>query len=199
MKQLHKPNLFGWSAFDETRNVDFNTTVWVRDEGNIVIDPMPLSAHDHAHLESLGGVAWIVMTNSDHIRSAVEIAALFGAKLAGPAGERESWPFHCDAWLADGDELVEGLTAFTCEGSKTPGELVLRIGDDTLVTGDLIRAHKGGSLMTLPHAKLTNPIAANQSVARLADLTAVDAVLVGDGWHLFSGAGAALRALVAGD
>lgn len=198
MKQLHKPNLFGWSAFDETRNVDFNTTVWIRDEGNIVIDPMPLSPHDQAHLESLGGVAWIVVTNSDHIRSAVEIAALFGAKLAGPAGERESWPFHCDAWLADGDELVEGLTAFTCEGSKTPGELVLRIGDDTIVTGDLIRAHKGGSLMTLPPAKLTNPSAAHQSVARIAALPAVDAVLVGDGWHLFSGAGAALKALVAG-
>jgi len=85
MKQLHKPNLFGWSAFDETRNVDFNTTVWVRDEGNIVIDPMPLSAHDRTHLESLGGVAWVVMTNSDHIRSAVDIADLFDAKLAGPA------------------------------------------------------------------------------------------------------------------
>jgi len=197
MKQLHKPNLFGWSAFDETRNVDFNTTVWVRDEGNIVIDPMPLSAHDRAHLESLGGVAWIVMTNSDHIRSAVDIAALFGAKLAGPAGEREAWPFACDAWLADGDELVAGMTAFTCAGSKTPGELVLRIGEDTLVTGDLIRAHKGGSLMTLPHAKLTDPAAAQQSVARIANLPGVDAVLVGDGWHLFSGAGAALRALVA--
>jgi hypothetical protein len=198
MKQLHKPSLFAWSAFDETRNVDFNTTVWIRDEGNIVIDPMPLGAHDQAHLESLGGVAWIVLTNSDHIRSAVDIAAIFGAKLAGPAGERESWPFPCDAWLADGDQLVEGLTAFTCDGSKTPGELVLRIGDDTIVTGDLIRAHRGGSLMILPDPKLTDPSAAKRSVARIAALPAVDAVLVGDGWHLFSGAGAALKALVAG-
>ena len=199
MKQLHKPNLFGWSAFDETRNVDFNSTVWVRDEGTIVIDPMPLSAHDRAHLERLGGVAWIVMTNSDHIRSAVEIADLFDAKLAGPAGERETWPFDCDAWLSDGDELVPGLTAFTCEGSKTPGELVLRIGEDTIVTGDLIRAHKGGALMTLPPAKLTNSAAAKQSVARIANLPGVDAVLVGDGWHLFSGASTALQALVTAD
>jgi glyoxylase-like metal-dependent hydrolase (beta-lactamase superfamily II) len=197
MKQLHKPDLFGWSAFDETRNVDFNTTVWVRDDGCIVIDPMPLSAHDQAHLERLGGVSWIVITNSDHIRSAVDIAAIFGAKLAGPVAERDRWPFECDAWLTDGDELVEGLTAYTCEGSKTPGELVLRIGKDTLVTGDLIRAHHGGSLMTLPEAKLTDPAAAQRSVARIAGLTSVDAVLVGDGWHLFSGAGDALRALVA--
>jgi len=197
MKQLHKPNLFAWSAFDETRNVDFNTTVWTREDGNIVIDPMPLSGHDQAHLEALGGVAWIVMTNSDHIRSAQQIAAHFGAKLAAPAAEREHWPFPCDAWLEDGDELVPGLTAFTCDGSKTPGELVLRIGTDTIVTGDLIRAHKAGTLMTLPDAKLTSRSAANRSLARLAALPDIDAVLVGDGWHLFSGAGPALQALCA--
>lgn len=195
MKQLHRPDLYAWSAFDEQRNVDFNTTVWIRESGNIVFDPMPLSAHDRAHLENLGGVAWIVMTNSDHIRSAVEIAELFDAKLAAPAAERDSWPFHCDAWLTDGDELVPGLTAFTCDGSKTPGELVLRIGAHTLVTGDLIRAHKGGSLMVLPAAKLVDPSAANRTIARFAAMSEVDAVLVGDGWHMFHGAAEALRRL----
>jgi glyoxylase-like metal-dependent hydrolase (beta-lactamase superfamily II) len=195
MKQLHRPDLYAWSAFDEQRNVDFNTTVWIREGGNIVIDPMPLSAHDQSHLESLGGVAWIVMTNSDHIRNAVELAAMFGAKLAAPAAERDSWPFHCDAWLADGNELVPGLTAFTCDGSKTPGELVLCIGEHTLVTGDLIRAHKGGSLMMLPAAKLADQNAANRSIARLAAMSEADAILVGDGWHMFRGAAAALRAL----
>jgi hypothetical protein len=195
MKQLHRPELYAWSAFDEQRNVDFNTTVWIREGGNIVIDPMPLGAHDRTHLENLGGVAWIVMTNSDHIRSAVEIAEMFDAKLAAPAAERDNWPFHCDAWLTDGDELVPGLTAFTCDGSKTPGELVLRIGTHTLVTGDLIRAHKGGSLMVLPAAKLVDPSAANRSIARFAAMSEVDAVLVGDGWHMFRGAAEALRRL----
>lgn len=199
MKQLHKPHLFAWSAFDEARNVDFNTTVWIRQDGNIVIDPMPLTDHDQAHLESLGGVAWVVMTNSDHIRSAQQLAEQFGAKLAAPAAERDTWPFACDAWLSDGDELVEGLTARTCDGSKTPGELVLQLDGDTLVTGDLIRAHKGGSLMMLPDPKLTDRAAAERSVARLAALPDVDAVLVGDGWHLFSGGAAALQALVPTD
>jgi hypothetical protein len=196
VKQLHKPSLFGWSAFDETRNVDFNTTVWIREEGNIVIDPMPMSDHDRAHLQALGGVAWVVMTNSDHIRSAQDVAEIFGAQLAGPAAERSVWPFLCDAWLQDGDVLVEGLTALTCEGSKTPGELVLRLGSDTIVTGDLIRAHRAGHLMLLPDPKLSDRDAALRSVARIAAIEEIEAVLVGDGWHLFSGGHNALQALV---
>ena len=195
MKQLHRADLFGWSSFDESRNVDCNGTVWVREDGNIVIDPMPMSEHDQAHLEALGGVAWVVITNSDHIRSAQEVAEHFGASIAGPVGEQHIWPWACDAWLGDGDVLVDGLTAHTVNGSKTPGELVLQLESHTLVTGDLIRAHKGGSLMLLPDPKLTNKDAAQASAQKLANLGA-DAVLVGDGWHLFSGGVAALQGLV---
>jgi hypothetical protein len=194
MKTLHRHDLFGWSQFDEDRNVDFNGTVWVRADGNVVIDPMPMSAHDQAHLDSLGGAAWVVVTNSDHIRAAQEIAARTGAQIAGPVGEQHQWPFTCDVWLGDGDVLVEGMVAYTIDGSKTPGELCLLIEDHTLVTGDLIRAHKGGSLMMLPPAKLTDEAAAKRSVARLAAMGA-DAVIVGDGWPLFSGGQAALQAL----
>jgi hypothetical protein len=194
MKQLHRSDLFGWSAFDESRNVDFNGTVWVRAEGNIVIDPMPLSAHDQAHLETLGGAAWVIVTNSDHIRAAQEVAAHFGAEIAGPVGEQHIWPWTCDVWLGDGDILVDGLIAHTVSGSKTPGELVLLIEDHTLVTGDLIRAHKGGALMLLPDPKLTDKAAAQSSAAKLAALGA-DAVIVGDGWPLFSGGVAALTSL----
>jgi len=199
MKSLHREDLFGWSAFDQTRNVDFNSTVWVREAGNIVIDPMPLSDHDRAHLDALGGAAWVVMTNSDHIRSAREIAAWSGAKLAAPAGERESWPFSCDRWLDDGDALVPGLTALALHGSKTPGELALLIEGHTLVTGDLVRAHRGGALMLLPDAKLSDPVQAKASVRRLADIPTIEAVIVGDGWHVFRNGAAQLQALVAGD
>ena len=36
MKRLHRPHLFGWSVFNEDRNIDFHSTVWVRPEGNVV-------------------------------------------------------------------------------------------------------------------------------------------------------------------
>ncbi len=185
MKALHRANLYGWSAFDEARNVDFNSTVWVREGGNIVIDPMPISDHDRAHLETLGGAAWVVVTNSDHTRAAEDVAEWTGARIAGPEAERQAWPGRCDQWLSDGDSLVPGLVALALDGSKTPGELALLIEGHTLVTGDLVRAHTGGTLMLLPDAKLVDRPAAVRSVGRLAELRSIEAVLVGDGWPIF--------------
>jgi len=66
MKQAHRQDLFVWSQFNEPRNLDFHSFVWVRPQGNVLIDPLPLSAHDKAHLQALGGAAHIVVTNSDH-------------------------------------------------------------------------------------------------------------------------------------
>ena len=197
MKRLHRPDLFGWSVFDESRNLDFHSVLWVRDGGNVAIDPLPLSPHDRAHLEALGGVALVVVTNSDHVRAAASLAKECGARLAGPAAERATFPFACDLWLADGDAPAPGLVALALDGSKTPGELALVLDGTTLVTGDLVRAHEGGRLATLPAAKLRDAAKAAASVRRLAALPGIDAVLVGDGWPIFRGAGAALRELAA--
>ena len=195
MKRLHRPDLFGWSAFDESRNLDFHSVLWKRADGNVAIDPLPLSAHDRKHLAELGGVALVVVTNSDHTRAAEAIAKECGARIAGPAAERDAFPFTCDLWLSNGDEPLPGLKAIALDGSKTPGELALVIDGTTLVTGDLVRAHEGGRLTTLPAAKLKDPARAAASVRRLAALPGIDAILVGDGWPIFRGAGVALREL----
>ncbi|MBV8885449.1 MAG: MBL fold metallo-hydrolase [Chroococcidiopsidaceae cyanobacterium CP_BM_RX_35] len=185
MKSLHRPNLYSWSTFDPERNADFNGVAWIRPGGNVLIDPMPLSEHDLSHLKALGGVAWIVLTNSDHIRAAQEIAHLTEAQLAGPVAEKDTFPIQCDRWLTNGDELVPGLRVIALEGSKTPGELALLLEETTLITGDLIRAHQAGSLMILPDAKLQNRADAVASVRRLAAISGIEAVLVGDGWSVF--------------
>lgn len=195
MKRLHRPDLRGWSVFDESRDLDFHSVLWLREGGAVAIDPLPLSPHDRAQLAAHGALAWIVVTNSDHVRDAAALARETGARIAGPAGERDAFPLRCDRWLADGDELVPGLVALALEGSKTPGELALVVEGTTLVTGDLVRAHEGGRLAMLPDAKLRDVAAARRSVQRLAALPGIDAVLVGDGWPVFRGGAQALREL----
>lgn len=195
MKQLHRPDLFNWSVFNEDRNIDFHGLCWVRPLGNVVIDPMPMSDHDRAHLQSLGSTTHIVITNSDHTRDAERLAAETGAELLGPKAEQDGFPFACQRWLEDGDEVVPGLGVFTVNGSKTPGELALLLEQTTLITGDLIRAHEGGRLCLLPNPKLTNRAQAVASVQRLADLPGVEAVLPGDGWPIFYDGGRILREL----
>jgi hypothetical protein len=197
VKRLHRPDLWGWSRFDESRNIDFNSVLWVNPAGNVAIDPLPQSPHDRQHLASLGGVATIVITNSDHVRGAAEMAAATGARVLAPAGERDRLSIPCDAYLADGDEVAAGLVALALDGSKTPGELALVLAGATLVTGDLVRAHRGGGLDLLPDAKLADRGAAIGSLRRLAALPGIDAVLVGDGWPVFRGGAAALRDLLA--
>lgn len=198
MKRLHRPDIFGWSEFNENRNIDFHSVLWVRPGGNVVIDPLPLSPHDEAHLNELGGLAHVVITNSDHVRDAARLARETGAKLMGPVQEAPDFPLACDRWLSDGDEVVPGLVVFELDGSKSPGELALVLEGTTLITGDLIRAHEGGALCLLPEKKLTNKTAAINSVRRLAALPGITAVLAGDGWPVFRGADAALREMLAG-
>lgn len=197
MKRLHRPDLFTWSVYDEQQQVDFNGVLWKREGGNVLLDPPPLAPHDERHLAELGGAAWIVLTNSAHVRGAREIAARTGARLLGPAGERETFPVPCERWLRDGDEPVPGLVVRELQGSKTEGELALSLEDTTAVFGDLVRAHQAGSLMLLRKEKLRDPAAALASVRRFRTLhPRVEHVLVGDGWSAFGRGGALLDRLL---
>ena len=198
MKSLHRPDLHGWSRFDERRNVDFCSVAWIRPEGNVLIDPLPMSEHDRAHLSALGGAMLIIVTNSDHTRGAQSLAQELRATLCGPRGERDNFPFPCERWLGDGDEPVAGLRVLEIHGSKTPGELALVLERTTLITGDLVRGHMGGRLNLLPDAKLADRAQAVASVKRICDeFPELETVLVGDGWPVFHGGRHALAALCA--
>jgi Metallo-beta-lactamase superfamily len=196
MKLLHRPDLFSWSVFDTSRNIDFHGLAWIRSDGNVLVDPLPMSEHDLAHLTALGGAKHILITNSDHTRAAQTLAERFTAELCGPSAERESFPLRCERWLSDGDDVVPGLLVRELQGSKTQGELALVLEDATLITGDMIRAHQGGRLNILPDAKLQSRDQALGSVARLVrEHPRIDAVLVGDGWPVFRDGMARLREL----
>ncbi len=185
MKLLHKKNLFCWSNFDETRNIDFHSYLWVRDAGNIVFDPLPLTDHDKKHLNTLGKVSHIIISNSDHVRNAKELAAETGAEIWGPEAEKGDFPIPCSKWLGECKGLVDGLDVYSLAGSKTDGELAFVIEGETLITGDLIRAHRGGSLCILPDPKLQNKSDAINSVRKLVEIGGIKSVLPGDGWPVF--------------
>ena len=185
MKLLHKDNLFCWSQFDEARNIDFHSYLWVREQGNIVFDPLPISQHDIDHLQSLGGVRYILISNSDHIREAESLAKLTNAEIWGPEGEKENFPIRCSTWLSEKINVIEGLDVYSLSGSKTEGELAFVIDGETLITGDLIRAHSGGELCMLPKIKLQDVDKARDSVIRMASIPSINAILPGDGWPVF--------------
>ncbi len=186
MKRLHRRDLFCWSEFAAHLDIDFNGFAWIRESGNVLIDPLPMSEHDRKHLRELGGAAWIILTNSYHVRGTKELAAEFGAKVAGPAAEQEGFPIPCDRWLKEGDDFLPGLRILELEGSKTPGELGLVLDDTTFISGDLLRAHRAGELMLLkPEQGLKDREKAAASLQRVLAYERLQALLVGDGWCVF--------------
>ena len=193
MKQLHRRDLFAWSEFNAERNIDFHSVAWIRESGNIVIDPLPMSEHDANHLADLGGVDTIILTNSDHVRDTPALAERTGARILGPAGEKPEFPIDCHGWLGDGDKPVPGLVVLELAGSKTPGELALIIDRSTLITGDMIRCHDGGRLRLLPDTKLRSKAEAERSLQRLLNFREIEAVIPLDGWPIFSHGHEALR------
>jgi metallo-beta-lactamase superfamily protein len=196
MKALHKPNLFSWSVFNEERDLDFHSVFWKSPHGNVVIDPLPLSEHDRSHVEALGGVHDIVITNSDHVRGAAELSSTTGARVWAPALELDRLARLGPHAATEASPPVAGLQVFELHGSKTPGELALLIEHHTLVFGDLVRGHRAGRLNLLPDAKLADRTAALASLRRLTELQSIEAVLVGDGWPVFHGGRHALNALL---
>lgn len=198
MKRLHRPDLFTWSAYDPALMIDFNSFLWTRSDGNVLVDPLSLRAEDETHLRDVGGAAWILVTNSDHVRAAREIAARTGARGIGPIAERETFPIACDRWVRDGDEPFPGLVVREVQGSKTPGELALVLDETTVIFGDVVRAHRADGLMLLPERKLRVREDVLQSVRRIRMLhPRIEHVLVGDGWCSFRHGGALLDELFA--
>lgn len=196
MKLLHKNNLYCWSDFNQERNIDFHGYLWLREAGNVLIDPLPLSDHDMAHLKTFGPVSHILITSSSHVRDGENIATITGAEIWGPVAEQHNFPVSCSRWLDDDDFLFDAIQVFSLDGSKTPGELAFLLENETLITGDLIRCHQAGRLCILPDDKLTDKANAVSSVKRLAELDGIQAVLPGDGWPVFNQGDVALKQLL---
>lgn len=200
MKSLHRPDLFAWSSFDDSRNVDFTGHLLVVDGGpNVAFDPMPLSEHDLAHVDQLGGVDWVLISNADHVRDTAAFCARWDAKVAAPAAERDRSEFAglpVALWLQPDEGLTFGVHCLGMRGSKTAGELAFLLpGGDTLLCGDLVRGQRAGSLNLLPDPKLGDKAAAIASVQALAERGDIEAVLVGDGQSIFRDGAARLREL----
>ncbi len=196
MKALSRENIYCWSTFSEEHQIDFHSFLLYLIEGNILIDPLPFSAQDEKDLLDLGPVAWIIVTNSDHLRAAEQISKELGVPIYAPAGEEDAFSCRVVRWLKDGDYVAPELKIFALEGSKTDGELAILFEEKTLITGDLIRSHEEGKLTLLPDEKLKDKTKAIASVRRLAELPNLETVLVGDGWPVLENGQARLADLL---
>jgi uncharacterized cupin superfamily protein len=181
MKKVLFDDLYLWSVFNETRQLDFNGHLWVRPEGNVLVDPVAMIPSDLEQLERLGGAAWIVLTNADHERQAEFFRQRTGAKVVAHTLDADALSVLVERRVEDGEEIAPGLRAIHLRHGKSPGEIALYWPQKKLVlSGDLVVGAPVGRISLLMDEKLQDP---PQAALELRKLLALDFVhlLVGDG------------------
>ncbi len=181
MKEIAVTNCYSWSIFSQERQIDFNGHLWVRDEGNVLIDPVPMTVDDLEQFDQLGGAAWIVLTNRDHEREAAFFQGHTGASIAAHRADADLFDQPPDRLLDDGEEIVPGLRVVHLAHGKSPGEIALYWPALKMVlAGDLVVGAPLGRITLLPDAKLADPAQAALGLRKLLQLD-FDALLMGDG------------------
>ena len=114
MKQLIFDDIYSWSIFSEMRQIDFNGHLWVRPEGNVLIDPVPMIDSDLNQFDELGGASLIVLTNQDHEREAEFFRERTGAAIVIHEADAAALEVAADRQITDGEEIVPGLRQSIC-------------------------------------------------------------------------------------
>jgi glyoxylase-like metal-dependent hydrolase (beta-lactamase superfamily II) len=189
--------IFAWPWFSARHGYHFNGHL-VRDAtGTVCIDPVE---PDAATLEEIAGfgVVRILLTNRNHVRAANALRARTHARTAihpADAAYARSQGAEIDDALNAG-ERVGPWTVVGVPG-KSPGEVALHWpARRILVVGDAVIGHPPGRCALLPERVVDDPPLLRAGVRRLLDLD-FDALLVGDGESILSGARDRLRELVA--
>lgn len=188
MKRLIFDDIYSWSIFSEARQIDFNGHLWVRPEGNILIDPVPMIDSDLDQFDKLGGAALIVITNRDHERAAQTFHERTGAKVVVHEADAAELTVPADRQIGDGENIVPGLRVIHLRHGKSPGEIALYFSEKRLVlAGDLIVGEPIGAFTLLADEKLTHPPRAALELRKILALS-FDAILVGDGHSILQDA-----------
>jgi glyoxylase-like metal-dependent hydrolase (beta-lactamase superfamily II) len=144
-------------------------------------------------------VARIVLTNRNHVRATARVRERTGARVAIHPADAEyarAQGATLDAELSVG----EAIGAFRVVGvpGKSPGEVALHdAARRLLVVGDALIGNPPGRLSLLSERVMDDPARLRASVRRLLELD-FDALLVGDGVPIRTGARERLAELVAG-
>ena len=164
--------------------------------GNLCVDPVEPSDEEAEQLVA-EGVERILLTNRNHTRAANRVRELTGASVeihASDADYARKQGVGIDATL----EASGRVGPFTLVGvpGKSPGEIALHDpARRLLIVGDALIGNPAGRLSLLPDRVVDDPARLRASVRRLLDLE-FDALIVGDGASIPSGARQALQALV---
>gem|GEM_PF-2900534 len=182
---------YAWSHFNPEKRFNFNGHLLKTPRGSVMIDPVALGDDDLSYMDAAGlKPDAIAITNRHHLRARERVLARWAVPVVLHEAEVAGAGVTPDITVRDGDDLF-GLTVVHVPG-KTAGEIALFWPERrALAVGDALIAPYG-RLGLVPEDKMADPALLRRSLARLKSLE-FDALLVGDGDPILSGAKAAVR------
>lgn len=183
-----------WSRFNPERRYNFNGHLLKTDRGTVMVDPVLPSDDDFSYLDAAGlKPDAVALTNRAHLRALERVLERWSVPVVLHEAEVAQAGVHADITVRDGEDLF-GLTVVHLPG-KTPGEFALLWPERrALLVGDALIAPYG-RLGLVAQDKQEDPTLLRRSLARLRGLD-FDALLVGDGDPLLSGAKDAVAAVL---
>ena len=197
MKQL-LPGIWQWSWFSEEKQLNFNGLFLSVGEHKIVIDPPPLTGEASTLIRRQGQLDYIIVTNRDHAREAATCQADFRCQLQVPEADVSQMDLKATKTFKDGELLPGGLWVVHLQNQKSPGEsaLFLQQGKGIVIVGDALIGKPAGALSLLPSEKYADAGKAKEGLRRLLKYN-FDAILVGDGTSILTGAKQAVEKALA--
>lgn len=192
------PGIWQWSWFSEEKQLNFNGLLLTVGEHKILVDPPPITPEAKTVIRRQGQLDYIIVTNRDHAREAAACQADFGCQLFVPDADAPQMDLKPSKTFKDGELLPGGIWVIHLQDQKSPGEsaLFLQQGKGVLIVGDALIGKPPGALSLLPAEKYADAGKAKAGLRRLLKYS-FDAILVGDGASILTGAKAAVEQAVA--
>ena len=192
------PGIWQWSWFSEEKQLNFNGLFLTVGEHRIVVDPPPLTGEASALIRRQGHLDYIIVTNRDHVREAAACQADFRCQLQVPDADAPQMDLKPTKTFKDGELLPGGIWVIHLQDQKSPGESALFVqqGRGVLIVGDALIGKPAGALSLLPEEKYADATKAKAGLQRLLKYQ-FDAILVGDGTSILTGAKAVVERALA--
>lgn len=190
-----RPNLAVWQTYDKTAKADLFSSALIVQDGVFVIDPIEIADHPLDQLTGTRPIAGIIVTNSNHFRSADTYIRRFSVPLFA---HRNSLPKRAPPdfiEISDGSRIGNELEVIVIEGAG-PGEVALyHAGDNgTLIVGDALINFEPYGFALLPEKYCENIKQMRESLRKLLRYDA-ERILFAHGMPILSEANARLRQL----
>ena len=192
MKEIF-PGIWTWSWFCEEKGYPFNGLLLIEGDKAVLIDPPLMTEAARAALRRFPPIHAIYLTNKDHERAAHDLRREFKIPLWIHELDKPLLKEEPDHVFTEGRKLECGIRVVHLQHQKSPGESAFYLEKrKTLIVGDALIGHPAGKLNLLPTVKYRDFRKAHVGLRRLFILS-FEAMLVGDGQSILSGAQEALE------